>query len=160
MFVKINIEKLRKVLNMNEIEKQILEDYARKYSIASISYKMLGLMLDEKYVEERLKLFGIKQMYIYGGTYMAIQLYRMGKKYTDIKGIVDKSCRIAINDNISVIALDEFKEIYSGEKVIITSIRFFQEIKKDIEVFVNTRDIINIGELIMGITKGIGEYLE
>ena len=32
---------------MNEIEKQILEDYARKYSIARMSYKIMGMMLDE-----------------------------------------------------------------------------------------------------------------
>lgn len=135
---------------MNEIEKQILEDYAKKYSIASMSYKIMGMMLDEKYVEERISTFNIKSMYIYGGTYMAVQLYRSGEKFTDIKGIVDKSCKIAINDNISVITLDDFKKVYNGENVIVASLRFFQEIKKDIELFVNTDNIMNIGELLMG----------
>ena len=135
---------------MNEIEKQILEDYARKYSIASMSYKIMGMMLDEKYVKERLRAFNINHMYIYGGTYMAVQLYRSGRKFTDIKGIVDKSCRIAINDDVSVIALDAFKEIYNNEKVVVASLRFFQEIKKDIESFVNADNIMNIGELLMG----------
>lgn len=135
---------------MNEIEKQILEDYARKYSIASMSYKIMGMMLDEKYVKERISAFNINHMYIYGGTYMAVQLYRSGGKFTDIKGIVDKSCRIAKNDNISVITLDDFKKVYNGENVIVASLRFFQEIKKDIELFVNTDNIMNIGELLMG----------
>ena len=81
---------------------------------------------------------------------MAVQLYRSGRKFTDIKGIVDKSCRIAINDDVSVIALDAFKEIYNNEKVVVASLRFFQEIKKDIESFVNADNIMNIGELLMG----------
>lgn len=145
---------------MNEIEKQILDEYVRKYSIANVSYKMLGMMLDESIVEERLKLFGIEQMYIYGGTYMAVQLYRAAKSIVDIKGVVDKSRRIAINDNVSVITLDEFKSVYRGEKVIVTSIRFFQEIKKDVGVFVNAEDIISISELLLGTAKSIGECLE
>lgn len=145
---------------MNEIEKQILEEYARKYSVASASYKMLGIMLDERYVEERLKLFGIEQMYIYGGTYMAVQLYRAGKNIVDIKGIVDKSRRVAINDNVPLLTLDEFKEVYSSEKVIVTSIRFFQEIKKDIGLFVNEKDIISVGELLMGVADDVGNHLE
>ena len=145
---------------MNEIEKQILEDYTRKYSVASVSYKMMGIMLDERYVQERLKLFGIEQMYIYGGTYMAVQLYRVGRNIVDIRGIVDKARRIATNDNVSVITLNEFKEVYNNEKVVVTSIRFFQEIKKDIGMFVNAEDIISIGELLLGIVKGCEECLE
>lgn len=103
---------------MNDAEKRILEDYAFKYSVANMSYNILGRMLDEEYLKKKIRAFGINHMYIYGGTYMAVQLYRASKKHTDIKGIVDKSCRIAINDKVSVITLDEFKEIYNGEKVI------------------------------------------
>ena len=43
-----------------------------------------------------------------------------------------------------------FKEIYNNEKVVVASLRFFQEIKKDIESFVNADNIMNIGELLMG----------
>lgn len=145
---------------MNTIEKQILEEYVRKYQIANISYKMMGIMLDENYVEARIKLFDIEHMYIYGGTRIAVQLYRVAKNNTDIKGIVDRTCRIATNDNVSVISLEDFRVIYSGEKVIVTALRSFQEIKKDIELFVNAKDIIHIGELLMGSNKGIGEYFE
>lgn len=149
----MSIEKFRKALIMNEIEKQILEEYASKYSIASMSYKILGMMLDEKYVEERIRAFGIKHMYIYGGTYMAIQLYCTSKKFIDVKGIADKSGRSIIDDNVSVITLNEFKKVYNGESVIITSLRYFEEIKRDIELFVDADNIINVGELLMGITK-------
>ena len=54
---------------MNDIEKRILEDYARDYNVESESYQMLGIMLDENFVEHRLRMFSINHMYIYGGTY-------------------------------------------------------------------------------------------
>lgn len=51
--------------NMNKIEREIFENYARDYKIESISYQILGMMLDEKYVVERLKMFGLNNIYIY-----------------------------------------------------------------------------------------------
>ena len=69
---------------MNEIEKQILEEYVDKFSIAAKSYELMGKMLDEKFVKERLDMFHIGDAYIYGGTYMASQLYRVAKKYINI----------------------------------------------------------------------------
>ena len=136
---------------MNKIEKEVLNEYARDYSVEATSYEAMGKMLDERYVEERLKAFDINEMYIYGGTYLAIQLYRVGKKYTNIKGIVDRSGKIIMNENIFVVTLDEFKKIYKGEKIIVTPIRYFPQIQNDLTVFVDKKDIISIGELLMGL---------
>lgn len=136
---------------MDKIVSEIMEGYARDYSIEAISYQSLGMMLDEKYVEQRLKLFNVNQLYIYGGTYLAVQLYRVGKKHADIKGIVDKSGKIVLNDKIPVILLDEFYEKYSGGKVIVTPLRYFQNIKKDLEGIVDVTDIIDVGELMFGV---------
>lgn len=136
---------------MNKTEKLILDEYIRSYNVSDISYKVMGRMLDEKYVEERLKLFDVKDMYIYGGSYMAVQLYRIGKKYTAVKDVVDKSGQIVLNDSIPVITMDDFYKKYNDEKVIVASIRFFQEIKEELERFVNSKDIIGIGELLLGI---------
>lgn len=135
---------------MNEIEKQILENYARDFNVESRSYQMLGVMLDERFVEKRLKMFDINHMYIYGGTYLAVQLYRVGKKYTDIKGVVDKSGKMVINEKVSMLLIDEFKKVYNNEKIIITPLRYFQEIKQELELFVNPVNIIGIGELLLG----------
>lgn len=136
---------------MNKTEKLILDEYIRSYNVSDISYKVMGRMLDEKYVEQRLKLFNINDMYIYGGSYMAIQLYRIGVKYTTIKNIVDKSGQSVLNSQIPVISLENLREKYNGEKVVIASVRFFQEISEDLELFVNQKDIIGIGELLLGI---------
>lgn len=136
---------------MNEIEKQIMEEYARNYNIEAMSYELLGKMLDEKYVEQRLGMFGIDNMYIYGGTYLAVQLYRVGKKFATVKGVVDKSGRMAINEQVSVLSLDEFRRAYNGEKVIVTPLRYFQKIRKELEIFVDKKEIVDVGEFMMGI---------
>lgn len=136
---------------MNKIEREIFENYARDYKIESISYQIMGMMLDEKYVAERLKVFGQNNVYIYGGTYMAIQLYRIGKKYIKIKGIVDKSGRMVMNEKVSVMLLDELRQKYENEIIIVTPLRYFNEIKGELEQFVDTARIMDIGELLFGI---------
>lgn len=135
---------------MNKLEEKILEEYSIGYSAEVISYEVMGRMLDNRYTKERLQLFDIRSMYIYGGTYMAVQLYRIGKQYVDVRGIVDKYGKIIGNHRIPVMMLDELKEKYAGEKIVVTPIRFFQEIKSEIEQFVNKEDIIGIGELFLG----------
>lgn len=136
---------------MNEMEKQIMDEYARNYNIESISYEILGRMLDEAFVERRLAMFGIRDMYIYGGTYLAAQLYRAGKSHAMVKGVVDKAGRLAVNEPISVLNLDEFRKVYGGEKIIVTPLRFFREIREELRVFADEREIISIGELMLGI---------
>ncbi len=136
---------------MNKIEREIFENYARDYKIESISYQIMGMMLDEKYVVERLKMFGLNNIYIYGGTYMAIQLYRIGKKHIKIKGIVDKSGRMVLNEKVTVMLLDELKKKYENEFIIVTPLRYYSEIKRELEQFVDTTKIMDIGELFFGI---------
>ena len=136
---------------MNKTEKEILYLYATDCSIGEISYSLMGKMLDERYVEERLKLFGIKEMYIYAGSYLAVQLYRIANKYISVKGIVDKNGKIPVSDNIPVFLLEDLRKQYNGEKIIITSVRYYIEIEKELEQFIEKNNIIYIGELILGL---------
>ena len=133
---------------MNKIEKEILNLYATDCSIGEISYSMMGKMLDERYVKERLQLFDIKEMYLYAGSYLAVQLYRAASKYISIKGIVDKNGKIPVSDNIPVFILDDLKKQYNGEKIVVTSVRYYL---KELEQFIESRNIIFIGELMFGI---------
>ena len=100
---------------------------------------------------KRLRKFDISNMYIYGGTYMGIQLYRIGVKSLNVLGIVDKYGKVLGNDNIQIIMLDELSKIYKDEKIVVTPIRFFEEISKELEIFVAKKNIIGIGELLLGI---------
>lgn len=138
---------------MNKIEQQILEEYVDKYSIAMKSYELMGKMLDEKFVKERLDMFYIRDAYIYGGTYMAAQLYRIAKNYINILGIVDKSGKMLISEDINIITLEDLQKRYNGEQVIVTPIRFYSQIEKDLLEFADSKNIIFIGELFEGIAQ-------
>lgn len=135
---------------MKDEEKKILEEYSIGYEVAIASYEIMGKMLDVNYVKERLKIFNIKSMYIYGGTYMGVQLYRSGREYVDVRGVVDKYGKVQ-DDNISVMMLDEFYKKYEGEKIIITPMLFFDEICRDLAHVANRKNMIGIGELLLGL---------
>ena len=136
---------------LNKIEKQILEEYSIGYSVEAMSYEIMGKMLDEEFIEERLRKFEITNLYVYGGTYMGIQLYRIGRKYVNVLGIVDKYGKTLGNEKISVMMLDELKEKYKDEKIVVTPIRLFKEIYGELEGFVDKKNIIGIGELVLGL---------
>ena len=145
---------------MNEIEKQLFAEYTDNYYIEAKSYELLGKMLNEQFVVNRLKLFNIVNAYIYGGTYMATQLFRASKNHVNIVGVVDKMNRMMIDENVKVLTVDELKNIYNGEKIIITLPRFYSEIKSVLIEFVDEENIIYIGELLEGIIEQIGEKQE
>lgn len=136
---------------MNEIEKQILEEYVDKFSVAAKSYELMGKMLDGKFVKERLDMFHIRDAYIYGGTYMASQLYRAAKNYINILGVADKVGKMLTDEDIKILTLDDLRKCYDGEQVIVTPIRFYSQIKNDLIQFVDNKNIILIGELFEGI---------
>jgi len=136
---------------MNKTEEEILNLYATDCSIGEISYSLMGKMLDDRYVEKRLKLFGIKEMYLYAGSYLAIQLYRAANKYISVKGIVDKNGKVPVSDNIPVFLLEDLKKQYNGEKIVVTSAKYYTEIRKELEQFIEKKNIIYIGELIFGL---------
>lgn len=136
---------------MNEIEKQILDTYVAESNIWEMSYKVLWGLMDEKYVAERLELYKISEAYLYASTYMAVQLYRIGKGHMSVKGVVDTAGNAVSDDITDVLTLDELKDKYNGETIIITSIRRYMEIKTELEKFVDREKIIYICELMFGI---------
>ena len=136
---------------MNLIEKKIFNEYDSDCFVEAISYEAMGKMLDENYVKERFRMFDLRELYIYGGTYLAVQLYRVGKRHVDIRGIVDRSGKLIMDEEASVITLDELKNIYSGETIVITPLRYFHKIRNELLKFVEDKNIVGIGELLLGI---------
>lgn len=136
---------------MNRIEEQILEEYAENYCIESKSYELMGKMLDIEFLRERCKLFDIFDTYIYGGTYLAAQLCYMMKNEINILGIVDKAGKVLIQSDIKVLDLSDLMEHYNGEKIIVTPIRYYMQIKEDLIRFADEKNIIFVGELLEGL---------
>jgi hypothetical protein len=134
-----------------EIMEEILEEYRRHYKIEAESYRMMGKLLDQEWVNERLILFQIFNMYVYGGTFLAAQLCHVVKDCVNVKGIVDKGGRCAIKMDIPIYVLDEFKKIYLDEKVIITLPGYNREIKADLSSFIPEENIIFLGDFLEGL---------
>lgn len=135
---------------MNELENKILDEYVFNYRVAAESYRMMGKMLDEAFICERLRLYNVSDVYIYGGTYMATQLYRVIRSKVNVKGIIDKN-KHAINVNELIFSLEEARKIYSNEKIIITPLKFYKEIYEDLAEFVQEKNIIFLGDFLEGL---------
>lgn len=136
---------------MGIIEEQIIDEYTWHYRIETESYKMMGKMLDEEMVRERLKQYNISDVYIYGGTYLAAQLYRAIKEHVNVRAIVDRAGRSAIKAGVPVINLEELRKIYLNENVIITPPRFYREAKDELLQFIEPYNILYLGEFLEGV---------
>lgn len=137
---------------MTQEEELILDGYAYAYNLEKYSYQMMGKLLEIEDIKKRLKINKINELYIYGGGYLGVQLYNSVKGYTDVKAIVDKSGGLAVKaEGISVVSFDKLQEIYKGEKIIITPIKYYKSIKEELLRFIDEENILFLGEFIEGV---------
>lgn len=139
---------------MIEIQQELLDAYDNELSVALSSFEMMGRLLNVDYVKERVELLGTSEFYIYGGGYLGIQLYHITNKLVKVLAIVDKKGKLSVDiPEIPVIDTKIFKKSYRGQKVIVASIKFYCEIKKELSDFVPQSQIIYLGEFLGGILK-------
>lgn len=139
-------------VNMSNEEELILDYYAQAYRLEMFSYRMMGKLLETDNVHNRLKKNNITELYIYGGGYLGVQLYNAVKPYVDVKAIVDKSGNLSVNvKGIPVISLDKLRTVYKNEKIIITPIKYYKMIKKELVEFINEDNILYLGEFLEGV---------
>lgn len=139
---------------MEKIFDELIDAYADDMNFYAHSYGMMCKMLDINYLEGRLRLLKTDEIYIYGGGYLGIQLYRMAYGRIEILAVVDKSGRLRLNlPDIPVMNISEFRDKYARQKIIVTSVRFYQEIREQLSDFVPQSHIIYLGELLEGILE-------
>ncbi len=135
-------------------EEEIFELYVRDYRIETLCYKMMGELLETEWVKERLQLYNIQSLYIYGGGYLGVQLYNAVYNMVNVKAVVDKNGGLSVNvKGIRTISFNDLVEEYSGEKIIITPVKYYQKIKDDLLKFVNEKEILFLGEFLEGIVQ-------
>jgi len=135
-------------------EEEIFELYVRDYRIESISYKMMGRLLETGWVRKRIELYHIEDVYIYGGGYLGIQLYNAISNIVNVKAVLDKNGRLSVDvEGIRTISLDAVRKEYSGEKIIITPVKYYETIKKDLLKFADEKEILFLGEFLEGIVQ-------
>lgn len=137
------------MLNMSD---ELLDAYAEELAIAEYSYEMMGILLNRDYLKERLKSLNAHELYVYGGGYLGIQFYRACEKLIKILSIVDKQGGLRLNmADIPVTDLKGLKKLYKGENIVITPVRYYQEIQKELLSFVPQTKILFLGEFLGGI---------
>lgn len=137
---------------MEDINDEILDEYVNAKGIAECSFWIMGKLLDAVYLKKRIDLLNVDRLYIYGGGYLGIQTYRTCSDLIDIPAIVDKSGKLSLDiSDIPVIDFEGFRKVYKGEKVIIASVKFYQEIYNELSGFIPVTRLLFLGEFLGGI---------
>jgi len=137
---------------MLNIPNELLDAYAEELAIVECSFEIMGKLLDRDYLEKRLGYLNVQELYVYGGGYLGIQFYRACENLVKVLSVVDKQgcLRLDIAD-IPVINLERLKESYKGEDIVITPVRYYREIRRDLLTFVPKTKLFYIGEFLGGI---------
>lgn len=125
----------------------LIDIYGYQMEIFSKSYNMMGWLLDENFVKKAVEKKRLSDVYIYGGAYLGIQLYRALGMFVNIVSVVDKSGKLMIPmKDIPVMDMSTFREQYNDETVIVTPLKYYNEIYYEIKEFVEDDKIIFLEE--------------
>ena len=133
------------------ISEELLVSYSNELDIVKLSYNLMGMLLDIEAVHKRINLLGVTELFIYGTDYLGIQLYRAVRDFIKVIAVVDKNGDICLPVmDIPVIDLKQFAEQYHGQRVIITPVKYCQEIQHDLNAFVPDDKMLYLGEFLEG----------
>lgn len=135
--------------SMTNNEEKLLDLYDIEFHIAKNSYDFMGKLLDKKFVKNFLERMNIRQVYIYGAGYLGIQMYNVINDLLDECVLIDKSKKSIISDyDDLVMGINEAKEKYDNQFVIITPFRYYNEIFDELSEWVPSEKIVLISELL------------
>lgn len=134
---------------MNREEAEIFELYAERAYINMHSYNLMGKMLDIQFIKEKIKRYNMKKVIIYGGGYLGIQLYQALINSLNDCIIVDKEKKLVINNlDIKVKGIEFLENEYTGQYVIVTPLRYYQEIERELQSIIPKEKIMFLGEFL------------
>lgn len=130
-----------------EIKDELIDNYGYKAEVFSKCYEMMGRLLDSEFVKKEVEIRKMSDIYIYGGGYLGIQLYRAVTPFVNVISVVDKTGKLKIKvDDIPVIDLNAFCRCYKDESVIVTPIQYYREVHYKLQEFVPENKIIFLEE--------------
>ncbi len=136
---------------MDEKTEELLSLYADETDVITACYEMMGKLLNRDRVTSRVKELEIRDLYIYGGGYLGIQLYRALERQAKVLSVVDKSGGLILGiPDIPVINSKQFQAKYRNEWVIITPIKHYRSIYDELIPFVPADKILFLGEFYGG----------
>lgn len=138
---------------MNTLE-NLVDYYAIDAEIMTCKFEMMGKMLDAELMRECILTLDTPELYIYGGGYLGIQLYKAICDIIKILAVVDRKGHLQVNHtNIPVINFGQLKKVYKDEPIIIASVQYYQEIRNSLCMFVPEYKIFYLGEFLGGILR-------
>ena len=130
-----------------ENKDDLIDIYGYQSEIFSKSYYMMGRLLDKNFIKEEVQKKELTDIYIYGGGYLGIQLYKAIIPYVNVLSIVDQKGKLMIDmEDISIIDMCSFQAQYQDEIVIVTPLKYYREIYRDLRMFVAKDKIIFLEE--------------
>ena len=130
-----------------ENKDDLIDIYGYQSEIFSKSYYMMGRLLDKNFIKEEVQKRELSDIYIYGGGYLGIQLYKAIIPYVNVLSIVDQKGKLMIDmEDISIIDMCSFQAQYQDEIVIVTQLKYYREIYRDLRMFVAKDKIIFLEE--------------
>lgn len=134
-----------------EQKEELFELYMQDLDLYITSYELMGRLLDRKNVSLRVNELELGDVYIYGGGFLGIQLYNAVKDLLRTCVVVDKKGTLNTDiPEIPVIGTERWKDVYNGENVIITPIKFSRSIYKELKKFIPEKKIMLLGEFLGG----------
>ncbi len=127
-----------------ESKDELIDVYGYQTEVYTKSYNMMGRLLDNNFVKREVKRREWSDIYIYGGGYLGIQLYRVISPLVNVLSLVDKKGKLLINNinDIPVMDMSTFRGLYENQPVVVTPLRFYREIYHDLKEFVAEDKII------------------
>lgn len=132
---------------MDNGKDELIDIYGYQAEIYSKSYNMMGCLLDRDFVKNEVEKRRLSDIYIYGGGFLGIQLYRAITPFANVLSIVDKKGKSLIAmEGMPVIDGRSFRNQYQGETVIVTPLQYYKEIYSALREFVPDNKIIYLEE--------------
>lgn len=133
------------------ISEELLDAYVVNMELSFCRFELMGKMLDINFINRKIKQLNIPELYIYGGGYLGIQCYLSISHLIRVPALIDKSGKLIIERrDIPVITFQKFQEVYNNQKIIITPIVFYSEIRDNLLSFVPEKNILFLGEFLGG----------
>lgn len=131
-----------------ENKDELIDLYGYESEIFSKSYYMMGRLLDSSFIKNEIETRKWRDIYIYGGGYLGIQLYKAASPYVNVLAVVDKKGKLLIDSikDIPVIDADIFRNQYRGQPIVVTPLKFYKEIYHNLIEFVADDKIIFLEE--------------
>ncbi len=129
---------------------ELIDIYGYQAEIYGKSYIMMGRLLDPDFVKQMTEKGNLSDIYIYGGGYLGIQLYRAISPIVNVLSLVDKKGKLLIDsiDDIPIMNMDNFQKNYNNQMVIVTPLKFYREIYRELKGFVPKDKIIFLEEFV------------